>query len=69
MGKIDEARKLLEGIRAKSWPLDEVQRLRLAAQLRSIRRLAGSTGDDPDNAMEHIECFCKSTLCCVSIRS
>jgi len=55
LGKIDEARKLLEGIRAKSWPLDEAQRLRLAAQLRSIRRLAGGAGDDPDNAIDQID--------------
>ena len=56
LGKKNEAQKLLESTRAKSWPLDEEARIRLAGQLRSIRRLAASSkDDDPDNAIEQTD--------------
>jgi hypothetical protein len=54
LGQLDEARKVLQALPGKAWPLEEADRLRVASQLRLIRRLAAGPPDDPENALDAI---------------
>jgi hypothetical protein len=54
LGKLDEARKILQSLPGKTGPLEEADCLQVAGQVRIIRRLAAGPPDDPDNALDQL---------------